>query len=429
MKRWILFIVAFIIFITSYGFAETRSPVYVIPVKGEVNPALFSLVSNGIDEAQTRGASLIVFDIDTYGGSIDSALKISEAIMNSQIPTLSYIDYRAISAGVAIAISSDKVAVNPRATIGAAETIPDSEKNVSFWSGELRSIAEDRGRDPEIIAAMADKDIELPGIIEKGKLLTLTGGGALKHGIADYQAGSIKDILGKEGLTGAPIINIDPNLQTRLAQFASSATWGPLILSLAMIFMLLELFTPGFGLFGTVSVALFALYFGANILAGYSGYEALALFAGGVILLLIEAFVIPGFGVTGIGGIVLLIASVIVSAKNITQAVAALIIAFAASAVALFFIIRYAPKSRFYDNIVLKTSLTKEAGFEATENYNIYEGKEGIAVTTLRPAGIAEIEGRRIDVVTDGTYIEAGNRIRIVKTEGRKIIVEKKEEA
>lgn len=426
MKRLICLVAALIILTASIGLAETKSPVYVIPVKGEVNPALATLVRDGIEKAETNGASLIIFDIDTLGGRIDTALNISEAIIESDIPTLSYINNRAISAGVAIAISSDKVVVNSKATIGAAETIPYSEKNVSFWTGELKAIAENKGRDPQIIAAMADKDIEIPGVIEKGKLLTLTSDGALKHGVADYQENSIKDILEKEELTGAPIINVEPNLQIRLAQFASSVTWGPVILSLAMIFMLIELFTPSFGLFGTLSVALFALYFGGNILAGYSGYEVIILFAAGLLLLFVEAF-IPEFGVAGIGGIVLIIASVIVSAQNVTQAIITLVVSIVASIITLFFIIRYAPKSRFYDRIILKTSLTKEAGFEATENFNQYLGKEGMAVTTLRPAGIAEVEGKRLDVVTEGAYIESGSRIRIVKVEGRRIIVEKKE--
>ncbi|MDI6601701.1 MAG: NfeD family protein [Thermoanaerobacteraceae bacterium] len=427
MKRIIIFILAFIILAMPYGMAETKSPVYVIPVKGEVNPALVTLVTNGIEKAETNGASLIIFDIDTLGGRIDSSLKISDAIIKSNIPTLSYINNRAISAGVAIAISSDKVVVSSRATIGAAETIPYSEKNVSFWAGELRDIAENKGRNPKIIAAMADKDIEIPGVIEKGKLLTLTSNDAVKHGIADYQADGLKDILEKERLTGAPIVDVKPNLQIRIAQFASSVTWGPIILSLAMICMLIELFTPSFGLFGTLSVALFALYFGGNILAGYAGYEVLIMFVAGLLLLFVEAFM-PGFGVAGIGGVVLIFLSVIISAQNITQAMITLGVSFIISIVALVLIIRYAPKSKFYDRIILKTSLSKEAGFEATTDYNVYEGKEGIAITTLRPAGIVEVDGKRLDVVTDGAYIEAGSRVRITAVEGRRIIVKRKED-
>lgn len=426
MKKIFLLLLILLISISFTGMAETKPPVYVVPIKSEVNPALATLVTSSLEKAEKNGASMVIFDIDTFGGRIDSALKISDAITGTSLPTLSYIDNRAISAGVAIAISADKIVVNSRATIGAAETVPYSEKNVSFWSGELKDIAQNKGRDPEIIAAMADKDIEIPGIIEKGKLLTLTSDGALKYGIADYMANSLKEILGKEGLAGTPLIEVKPNLQIRIAQFASSVTWGPIILSLAMIFMLIELLTPSFGLFGTLSIGLFALYFGGNILAGYSGYEVLVMFAAGLLLLLVEAF-IPGFGVAGAGGIILILLSVIISAENFTQAITAIVVAFVVSIIALALIIKYAPKSKFYDRIILKTSLSKEAGFAATEDYSEYIGKEGVAITPLRPAGIVEVNGKRLDVVAEGTFVKSGSKVVIIGVEGRRIIIKEKE--
>ena len=137
--------------------AAQSETVFYIPVKGEINPAMASFVTGQLDRAYEEGASAVVLEITTLGGRVDSALKISEAIINSGVPTVSYIKDRAISAGVLIAISAEKVAMAPGSSIGSAETIPYTEKNISFWTGELRKVAELRDRDAEVIAAMADR--------------------------------------------------------------------------------------------------------------------------------------------------------------------------------------------------------------------------------------------------------------------------------
>jgi NfeD-like. len=150
------------------------------------------------------------------------------------------------------------------------------------------------------------------------------------------------------------------------------------------------------------------------------------MFAAGLLLLLVEAF-IPGFGVAGAGGIILILLSVIISAENFTQAITAIVVAFVVSIIALALIIKYAPKSKFYDRIILKTSLSKEAGFAATEDYSEYIGKEGVAITPLRPAGIVEVNGKRLDVVAEGTFVKSGSKVVIIGVEGRRIIIKEKE--
>ncbi len=407
------------------GYADNNKKTYIIPIKGEINHAVVTYLEKAIEDAENNKATQIIFEIDTYGGAVDSALKISKLILSTSIPTVSYITDNAISAGVIISISSDKVVANKAINIGSAETRPKEEKYISFWAGELRSVAERKERNPEIVAGMADADLEIKGIKEKGKLLNLTATEALKHGIID------KIVDGRQGLyeyleiEKSDVVELEYDYKTNIARFTNSVAVSSILIALGIIGIVGEVFVAGFGVLGTVGILSFAIFFAGRVLAGHAGWGVLILFAAGILLMGIE-IAIPGFGIPGIAGIGCVILSILLSSANPVNAGISFSIGLLLSIVGLFLIFKYAPRNKLFDHIILKTEQKNEVGYKTFRNddTNII-GLEGEALTLLRPAGTVVIEDIRYDVVTEGEYIQKGTRVKVVNVEGSRIIVRK----
>lgn len=399
--------------------------VYVIPLEGEVGIAMEQFLEASLrtaqDDPQLKG---IIFLIDTYGGRVDAAERISEMITALDVPTAAYVNPRAISAGVLLTISADVITMAPGSSIGSAETIPDTEKALSAWTGVLRSVAQEKGRDPELVAAMADQSIEIENLVERGKLLNLSASEALEAGFSDFTARGLQEVLNVMSLDDATLIEMEVSRAVRLAQILTSVYVAPILLSVGFVGLLIEVFTAGFGFGGTVSLVAFALYFGGSILAGNASTAVLLIFLAGIALLLIEAFA-PGFGFPGVGGILLIIASIVLASSSTTTAVISLVIAFIASVIALVLILKYAPKSKYFDRLTLVTEMRSEFGYISTNSKEELVGKEGIVTSYLHPAGTVDIEGEKVDAVSEGSYVEAGTRVKVVRREGRRIVVRK----
>ena len=323
-----------------------------------------------------------------------------------------------------IAISAEKVVMAPGSSIGSAETIPYTEKNISFWTGELRRIAELRDRDAEVVAAMADRDIQIPGLVEKGKLLNLSTTKAIELGIADALASSRQELNEWLGFASARTVVAEESYQVRLAKMVASTTVSAVLLTLGLGGLVTELFVPGFGLPGTIGLLSFGLYFAGNMLAGYAGWSAVILFLVGIMLLLVE-LAIPGFGFPGIGGLISILASIFMASVSATQAVISLTTALVLTIVLTVLLFKYAPRSKYFDRLILSTQLKTEEGYVGIIDHSSLAGHEGVAVTPLRPAGTAEIDGKRMDVVTLGDYIKKGERIKVLRVEGNRVIVTK----
>ncbi|MBA1337163.1 MAG: hypothetical protein HPY66_3599 [Firmicutes bacterium] len=396
--------------------------VYYIPVRGEVNPALKTFISVELEKAYAAGASAVVLEISTLGGRVDSALEISDAIINSGLDTVAYVKDRAISAGVLITISAEKVAMAPGSSIGSAETIPYTEKNISFWAGELRKVAELRGRDAEIVAAMADRDIEIPGVIEKGKLLNLTAARAVELGVADKTASSRSELNRWLGFENAKVVEAQESYQVKLAKIVTNQVVSSLLLALGFGGLVAELFIAGFGIAGTIGLLSFGLFFAGNMLAGHAGWSAVILFVIGIILLLVELS-IPGFGFPGVGGIISIMASIFMASASVQQAVVSLLLSIILSVVLITILLKFAPRSKYFDRLILSTQQNRDEGYLGMKSLASLVDSEGVALTPLRPAGTAEVEGKRIDVVTLGEYIQAGDKVKVIKVEGNRIIV------
>ena len=326
-------------------------------------------------------------------------------------------------------------------TIGAATPVqigqpgaapqPVEEKTVSDVRKEFRATAESRKRPPLIAEAMVDAVVEIPGLIEKGKLLTLTTEEALKHKIADFRADTIESVLEQLGLGGAEVRRVSPNWGENLVRFLTHPVVSSLLITIGMLGIILEIRTPGFGVPGALGITSLALFFWGHWLVQLVGWEELLLVGSGLVLLGVEIFVIPGFGLTGVLGIGALLAGLSLSLigagatwefvlKAVSRVVFSLLIAIIASLVML----RFLPRLPFGRRLVLESGLPAGQGYaSAPEGDRNWLGKSGTALSPLRPAGIAQIEDERVDVVSDGEFIESGAPIIVTRVDGNRIVV------
>lgn len=415
-------ILILVVLLNQLAFAENFGDVFIIPIKGEINRATFNFISSTLNKVLEKNPAAIIFEIDTYGGLITETEKIKNLIMALDIPTISFVNNKAESAGVLLAISSEKLVMANSSTIGSAETIPDTEKVLSMWRSFLRDAAQQRGRDPKIIEAMADSDIYIEGISQKGKLLNLTGKEALELGVADLVSDSYEEILDNFNISYNSIVQVDESLELKFAKLLANSYISTLLITIGLIGFVIELFTPGFGIGGIISIISFGLFFAGNILAGNSQWTSLIIFVIGLILLVIEA-ISPGFGLPGISGIVLIVVGIVLAMGSIQSAIMSLSVAIILTAIITILLIKQGRKIEVFNKIVLSTKHDDEGGyFSAPPKYE-YLDKEGIALTDLRPSGIIEIDEEKLDALSEGSYIQKGSKIKVVKVEGSKIIV------
>lgn len=408
--------------------AASTKTVYVIPIKDTIDPGLAKFVARSYQEAEKIKADMVLLEIDTPGGRIDAALEIRNTIRNSAIPTTALVKGGAISAGSLITLASKTIAMQPGATIGDAEprsgTQRADEKVVSYWAKEMAATAEVNGRNPEIAVAMADRDVSIPGLVEKGKLLTLTYQEAARLGYSDYTVNDRNELLSKLGLDGAEVIVAEASAAEKLTRFVTNPFVAPLLLTLGIAGIIIEFLTVGWGIAGVIGLASLALYFGGHLLAGFTGWEAVLLFLLGLILLVVEALV-PGFGLPGIGGILSIIASIVLAAPSWETGVVSLVMSLVGTIVLVLLSLKVLTKRKFWSRLVLPLKYNKEEGYiSQSQDLSKYVGLRGVAYTILRPAGIMELDdGTRLDVVTEGDFIPKGSRVVVDRVEGMRIVV------
>jgi membrane-bound serine protease (ClpP class) len=422
IKRMILMRLVATIFLLLILFSPLQADsdlVYLIPVHGVIDLGMASFVRRAVREAHESKAQIIIIEIDTPGGRIDAALDISDTLLKSEIPLISFIK-EATSAGVLIAISAKDIVMTPTGTIGAAQPWPKDEKVISFWTSKLRVVAQARGRDPTLVAAMADADIEIEGVIERGKLLSLTAQEALRLNLADKILGSRKEVLAYY-TKQAQMIVLHPAYVERLASFVTGPIVSSILLSIGFWAMVAEIFTVGWGVAGIIGLASFALFFWGHLIAGLVGWEVFLLFGLGIALLIGEFFVPGGIlGLLGIGGIA---ASIILASPSPQQGIIYLSVAFLSSVVMALILFKVFGKSRLFGRIILATSEKAGLGYTAPPKQLDLLGKKGKTITPLRPAGIAEFEGRRVDVVSEGEFIPQDTSVKVIKVEGGRVVV------
>ncbi len=415
-------------------------PVYVISIEGTIDLGLAPFLSRTVREAEAAGAAAVLLEINTFGGRVDAAVAMRDALLNSPVRTIAFVNQRAISAGALIALACNTLIMTTGGTIGAAspvvgggtgETQPASEKSVSYVRSEFRATAEARNRPPDVAEAMVDADVEIAGVIAKGKLLTLTTSQALELKVADLTADTLDAALAAAGLAHAEARMARQTWAESLVRFLTNPIVSSLLLTVGMLGLLVEIRTPGFALPGTIGLLSLGLFFWGHWIVQLAGWEELLLVTLGVSLLALEVFVIPGTTVAGIAGIVALVAglgmalvgagataSVIIAALG---RVAISILVAMAGAFALFGAL---PRLPFGRRLVLDAGMPADVGYvSAPESDRRWLGRTGVALSPLRPAGIAEIDDTRLDVVSDGGFIDAGSGIEVTRVDGNRIVV------
>jgi len=291
-KIFLIIITIFIIFslITLNTYANETDEVYLVSIKGTIDLGLSSYVQRALEEAVLNKAKMVILEIDTFGGRVDAATQIRDKIMSLNIPSVAYVKNRAWSAGALIALSAEYILIDKSASIGAAEPKPADEKNISALRAEFTSTALSRGRSEDIAAAMVDKDVEIKGIIEKDKILTLNAEQAIKLNFVDGNASSIEEVLNFLNLKDAKIVYIYPNWAENISRFVTNPVVSPLLLSIGFLGLIIEFWTLGWGIAGSIGIISLSLFFGGHIIVGLAGFETIILFVIGLLLLLVEIF-------------------------------------------------------------------------------------------------------------------------------------------
>ncbi len=415
-------------------------PVYVVPVEGMIDNGLATYVDRALADATSDDAAMVIFHVDTFGGLVDAADQIRKALLNAPMPTVAFIDKNAASAGALISYAADRIVMVPGASMGAAtvveggsgEAAPD--KYQSYMRGLMRATAEANGRDPRIAEAMVDQTLQVEGVSEEGKVLTLSSQEALRFGVADAILDDAQAVVEGFGLDGTALVQHRATGAERLLRFFAS----PVVQSLLMLMMLgglyFELQTPGVGFAGAVALVGAALFFAPHYLLGLVESWEIVLFVLGVALILAEIFVIPGFGVAGIGGIVLVLVSLIASlVGNVGLSFppfGALVHAFGTMAVTMVLLVllmfslgRYLPRSGRFNQLVLTPALSSAGGYTSAATHEELLGRVGQTLTPLRPSGTAEIGYDRVDVITAGEFIPGGVPVEVVRVRGSRVEV------
>ncbi|MBK9290907.1 MAG: nodulation protein NfeD [Bacteroidetes bacterium] len=426
---------------------ETRkTKVYTFHIKEEIAPPVWRTTQMAFNRAAELEADLILIQMNTYGGMVDMADSIRTKILNSSIPVYVFINNNAASAGALISIACDSIYMVKGANIGAAtvvnqtgEVVPD--KFQSYMRAMMRSTAEAKGRNPEIAQAMVDPSIYVPGVSDSGKVLTLTTSEAIRHGFAEAQAETIEEVLKRAGHEPYEIIEHQLSSLDRVINFLIKPVVSGILIMLIIGGLYFELQTPGVGFPLAAAVTAAILYFAPLYLEGLASHWEIVVFVVGVILLMIEIFALPGFGVAGITGLILMVGSLsfaMVESFDLSGSnpvdLSPLIQAFFTVIIAVFFAIAgslYLSRKLFTSSrlghLALQHVQDANAGYTtASTDYSGMIGKSGTAHTILRPSGKVDIEGELYDATLITGFAEEGEQVEVVSYHTGQLFVRKK---
>jgi membrane-bound serine protease (ClpP class) len=402
--------------------------VLIVPIEETVEKGLYAFLNRAVQTAEEENASAIIFEINTPGGAVDAAGQIGRLLTSTNIKTISFVNKQALSAGAYIALNTDEIYMVPGSTMGSAAIIDQQgntagKKAESYWFAAMQSAAAQTDRDPVYALAMADESVDLPDLgAPKGKLLTLTAEQAKEVGYSEGTVDSRAELLKVLGFEGADIQTIDESFAEKVARFITHPVVIPILLSIGSLGLVLELYSPGFGIPGLMGLSALLLFFYGHMVAGLAGYETLILFVIGIGLIIAEFF-LPG-GIAGIAGIAAVLGSLFLAADNAAHMGMSILIAMGVSILASILMIKvFGKKMKFFKKIILTDSTNTEKGYISNKSRLELLGLEGYALTALRPSGTVVIGDERIDVVSEGGFILKGAKIKVVKAEGSRIVV------
>jgi len=401
--------------------------------------AYANFVDRSFKRAESEGYDLVVVEIDTPGGELAATQRIKNIILSSSVKSICFINKNAISAGSLIALSCGKLYMADGSVIGAATPVfingqsmeKAPEKVVSAARASWRSAAEAHKKNPEIAEAFVDDSIVLTrekhGINKPaGKLLTLTASEMVDLKMVDGMANNVGEILKAESVLLYKVDKSEPEFVDNLIAFFLNPVISGILIGLGGLALLYELKVPGWGISGAIGVLFLSIYFITRIIAGYSGWGAPALFGFGLFLLLLEIFVIPGFGIAGVMAMIAIMGSILWSygMNNLQEGVWVLAIATLVSGSGLVIIVKSLPEiMKRNKNIFLSEVLRSDK--EELEFYTLLPGKRGVSLSTLRPSGMVLIDDKKLDALSDGEFIENNQSIVVSRVEGTKVIVKR----
>jgi membrane-bound serine protease (ClpP class) len=448
---------------------DDDSKVLILELKSDFDQLLLYHFRRGFKLVEKdKSFVAVIIDMNTPGGRVDVLKEIAAFINACDVPVILYVEDMAISAGAILSFATDEIYMKDGSHIGAAapvliggggvQEVPESykEKLMSFIRSSARALAQKNGYREEVAEAMIDAEVEVKigdiMICPTGKLLTLTAREAVKimpdgkplhgHGIVP----SLEDVLKLKGLDKIAQdrrITLKTTASEKIARLIT--TISPLLFILGIICFYVEARTPGFGVFGITALISFGLIFFGHHIAQAAGFEGVFIFLLGVFLLLLELFVIPGFGIAGVSGILCMLTGFVwimiphlpgktaefnnpwgeFGVDDLNMALIRMCISIVLGGVAFWLMAKLFPKTPIFNKLVHVGATSSDAGFDGTDEKKNkpLEGKVGVAKSVLRPSGIAIIDGKRIDVVTQGAYIEAGTKIRVKEVQGVRIVV------
>lgn len=445
MKKLLLF---YLVFISSL-FSEI---IYTVPIEGTIDLGLPPFIKRVISQAESDNAKAIIFDINTFGGRVDAATQIKDAILSSKVMTIAYINRRAISAGALISLSCEKIYMTEGGLIGAATAVDmsgkkGSEKVISFMREEMASTAEKTGRSKEIARGMVDEELTFTHLLlngdslmvndiegrKEGKLISLTTEQAIKYKIADGKAGTITELIEVLGYSESEIIENRENWSEKIVRFLTDPVVASLLTTFGFLGILFELQSPGWGIPGIVGLICLVLSLSASYIAQLATMSDMLFIITGLGLIMLEAFIIPGFGIVGISGIgvmlyglyLLLIPDIPVGEEVLGQAMDGFLIGLIGAVIGLYLLIRVLLKTNFWKQLTSPENQIKERVDKNLLDWESFIGEVGSSETDLHPSGWVKIKGKRVFVVSEGDFIEKGEDVKVLSADGNRILVRK----
>lgn len=397
--------------------------VRVVRISGEIDAAGTALVRRSLQAAEDAGNTAFIVEINTLGGEVDSALKIRDMLQQTNIPTIAYVTSRAWSAGALIALSCRHLVMAPGSSIGAAEPIPATEKNIAALKAEFSAAATATGKNPRLAEAMVDKTMGYYGYADEGQILALSDVQAKAVNLSDGTAASEEAVLGLYSLGDAVIVSDELEARDMFMGILQSRVVRILLVALIFSALVVEIKMGGIGAGLGVAVLMGLLLLGGGDESWLDSLKLLALFVLGAVFIGIE-LVTPAVGVFGLAGVVMVFGSLFFMLGADVQAVYILAGGIAVAAVLFAVLGKRLPKSRFLAGVTLKDRSTRERGYSSQEDKSEYVGRRGRTITILRPSGTVRIGRERVDAVSHGDFIDKDTDIRVVQVEGTRVIVE-----
>lgn len=415
--------------------------VFLMKLDADIDPRTNRYTELALEEAVKQEADYVIIEMDTYGGALNDADDIRTRVLEFEKPIYVYINKDAASAGALISIACDSIYMAKGASIGAATVVTQDgaaapDKYQSYMRSIMRSTAEANGRDPKIAEAMVDQDVEVDSISTEGKVITFSTSEAIKHGFCEAQVSGIDEIMSRSGVEHYDIFEYELTASDKIIDIFINPFVSGILILVILGGIYFELQTPGVGFPILASVIALILYFTPYYLNGLAENWEIIIFFLGVVLLALEIFVIPGFGVAGVSGITMMVTSLILVMLNndyfdfsfvptghLTTAILVTFLGLIGSFIIMFIGGVRLTESGAFKRIALETTLDKASGYTSNFKKDSLMGKSGTAYTILRPSGKVEIEGEIYDAYTRGSYIEQGAKIEVIGEEGTSLKV------